>query len=161
MDRSLLRRVVAVLAIASFIAVSHSSAWAQTADLSVSMTADRLQARIGEHVVYRILVTNLGPDDATGVNLSLGSLPDQLDSVCFVCAGTAAAPEPQLLPCGIGTLASGASVESILVVRVSNTLSGPQGRLASVDSTVSSATTDPDSSNNTAEVTIKIIGTKD
>src|SRR2546425_12176098 len=99
MDRSLLRTVVGVLAIASFLTISHSSARAQTADLSVSMTADRLQARIGEHVVYRILVTNLGPNDATGVNLSLGSLPDQLGSVCFVCAGTAATPEPPFPPC--------------------------------------------------------------
>jgi uncharacterized repeat protein (TIGR01451 family) len=158
MERSLLRTIAAVFTIAGFLAIAHSSTWAQTADLAVSMSADRLQARIGEHVVYRILVTNLGPNDATGVNLSLGSLPDQLDSVCFVCgAGT---PGPELLSCSIGTLASGASVESILVVRVSNTLSGPQGRLASVDSTVSSTTTDPNGSNNTAEVTIKIIGAK-
>jgi len=56
MDRSLLRTVVGVLAIVSFLAISHSSAWAQTADLSVSMTADRLKAKIGEHIVYRILV---------------------------------------------------------------------------------------------------------
>src|SRR6266849_2678579 len=101
MVRSLLRRVVAVLAIASFLAISHWSAWAQTADLSVSMTADRLKAKIGEHVVYRILLTNLGPDAAAGVSLSV-NLGDQLDGVCFICAGT---PTLEFGPCSIGTVA--------------------------------------------------------
>jgi len=149
MDRSLLRTVVGVLAIASFLAISHSSAWAQTADLSVSMTADRLKARIGEHVVYRILVTNLGPNDATGVSL-ITNLGDQLDSVCFLCAGTSTGEAF----CSIGALASGASLEGILVVRVSH----GDNRLPSAGATVSSTTTDPDSSNNTAGVNIRIVG---
>ena len=154
MDHSLLRRVVAVLAIASFLSISQSS-WAQTADLSVSMTADRLKAKIGEHVVYRVLVTNLGPDDATGVSLSVG-LGDQLGDVCVICgAGT-----PEGVGCSIGTLASGASVESILVVRVGSTNAGPQGRLASAVVEVSSTTSDPNGSNNTADVNIMIVGAK-
>jgi uncharacterized repeat protein (TIGR01451 family) len=156
MDCSLLRRIVAVFTVAGFIAISQSS-WAQTADLSVSMTADRLKAKIGEHVVYRILLTNLGPDAAAGVSLFV-NLGDQLDGVCFICAGT---PTLEFGPCSIGTVASGASVESILVVRVSNTLSGPLGRLPSAEAQVSSTTSDPNGSNNTASVGLKIIGAKD
>jgi len=70
MDCSLLRRIVAVFTVAGFIAISQSS-WAQTADLSVSMTADRLKAKIGEHVVYRVLVT-------TSVRMT------QLESACLL-----------------------------------------------------------------------------
>jgi uncharacterized repeat protein (TIGR01451 family) len=162
--RSLGRRlglamVAVVVALVPMTAFPLASAQAQTggsADLAVVIRpigSGTPKAKVGEFASFAITATNRGPDTAVATVLSTGQ-SDQLDPVSLTCSDAAA--------CELGVdLAPGASVTATLVEQVCCFPKG-ESRSASVSAFVNSqppeATPDPDTSNNTATVVVKIIG---
>jgi len=83
---------------------------AGTADLSVSMVAEKKSLKFGDSMILTATATNNGPDVATGVTLSLG-VSDSYANFGGTC------PDGSVSSfCDIGTLASGASVTLHLTV---------------------------------------------
>jgi uncharacterized repeat protein (TIGR01451 family) len=165
--RSLGRRlglagVAVVVALIPMTAVPLATAQAQTttsADLAVTMRwigAGTPRARVGQTVNFAITATNRGPDTAVTTKLSIGT-PDQLNPISLTCSDPAA--------CGSGLdLPPGATVTATLVEQV---CCFPEGapRQATVSAFFYSqppdpaeATPDPDTSNNTATVVVRIVG---
>jgi uncharacterized repeat protein (TIGR01451 family) len=115
-----------------------------SADLSVQIAVNQSTAQVGDLVTYTIVVTNLGPDAATGVTLTDG-LPHEVafssvnDDQCDHSGGT--------LTCTLGSLAVGQPREIRLVVAVN--APGTVSNTVAVTSNMA----DPDGSNNSAGVT--------
>ena len=142
--------------IASLLLVIATLAQPATAqDLSITKLADRTRAKIGETITYYITVTNLGPGTATGVVFG-DSLPDQLNLVSFtVTQGTVI----NQTFCSVPSMQPGASVTATLLATPIDNPAQSERRFTNPSSIVESATTDPNSSNNTASVRVHITGT--
>jgi LruC domain-containing protein/uncharacterized repeat protein (TIGR01451 family) len=112
------------------------------ADLQITKTVTPNPVQAGQAVLYTITVLNAGPSDAENVEVE-DILVDEFSSVNITAAtGTSwTAPEWD-----IGDLANNESVELLIVATVKETFSGALDNTASVTST----TTDPDNSNNSA-----------
>jgi uncharacterized repeat protein (TIGR01451 family) len=109
-----------------------------SADLSVSANlAVRVVPLVGR-LTYTIKVTNLGPDVATGV---------QLTPVLPAHGKLVTAPQGCAAPCAVGTLAAGASASFTFVVNPTN------AGAYTFDATVAGARPDPNAANNSATVT--------
>ncbi len=123
-------------------AVDRSAA----ADLEVAV-AGPPSAAVGSSVTYRIAVTNLGTDDATGVVLT-GPPPSGLlfASATAPCAGG--------LPCALGNLNAGASLEVEVTFGIPGSFpgSGPIVYTAAVSAT----TADPESSNDSDSASVPL-----
>jgi uncharacterized repeat protein (TIGR01451 family) len=163
--RSLGRRlglagVAVVVALIPMTAVPLATAQAQTttsADLAVTMRwigDNKPKAQVGQTVSFAITVTNRGPDTAVNTVLSIGT-PDQLNFISLTCSDPAACTLPGL------DLPPGATVTATLVEQV---CCFPEGtsRNAAVRALVNSQppepTPDPDTSNNSATVVVRIVG---
>jgi hypothetical protein len=141
MKRRLVRAMLATLALAAALAASVPSAAAQSgADLAVTVTADRRSANAGREVTYTITVTNLGDTAATGVELFVGC-SDNLQ-----CGQVGAIP---------ATLEAGASATATMSA-IANPCGLSLTRSATVQVAVSSASVDPDLSNNSDQLTIRL-----
>ena len=119
-------------------------------DLSVTKTDSPDPVTGGENVTYSIVVTNAGPDEASGVTVT-----DTLDATAtFVSAifnqGTpcTTSGSPVVVTCVLGALASGNSAPGTIVV-TSPVVEVVSGIANSV--TVSGNEADPNSANNTAQ----------
>jgi uncharacterized repeat protein (TIGR01451 family) len=118
-------------------------------DLSLTKQADAIQVSVGAQFTYRVTVTNVGPDDATGVvvtdPLPSGVTLISLSTTQGDCTGT------DTVTCNLGALANGASAVVTLTVQAEIT-----GILVNT-ATVTSTTADFDDSNNsdTATVTVR------
>jgi uncharacterized repeat protein (TIGR01451 family) len=121
-----------------------------SADMSVTKSDGVSEVTAGDGVTYTytITVTNAGPSDASNVMLSdtwpagfsRGTLPGG-------CSNTGTGPS---FTCNLGTIAAGASVVRTVSYTVpASTAAGPQTNTV----TVSSATEDPNNTNNTASDT--------
>jgi uncharacterized repeat protein (TIGR01451 family) len=100
------------------------------ADVGVTLTAPE-SARVGANVAYRIVVTNHGPVDATGVTLS-DPLPGAATLISTsttkgTCTGTLT------VTCSLGSLSAGASATVTLTVRF--TTADVHLNTATIDST--------------------------
>jgi uncharacterized repeat protein (TIGR01451 family) len=163
--RSLGRRlgvagVAVVVALIPMTAVPLTTAQAQTttsADLAVTMRwigDNKPKVQVGQTVSFAITVTNRGPDTAVATLLSIGT-PDQLNFISLTCSDPAACTLPGL------DLPPGATVTATLVEQV---CCFPEGtsRNAAVRALVNSQppepTPDPDTSNNSATVVVRIVG---
>ncbi|MEO6689219.1 MAG: DUF11 domain-containing protein, partial [Dokdonella sp.] len=115
------------------------------ADLAV-VKSGPASVTAGTNAVYTLLVTNNGPDAATGVVLA-DPTPTGLTLVSAdgPCAGG--------FPCALGTLANGASVS------VNVTFAVPLNATAAIVNTgsVTSATPDPNGNNNSSTVTTTVV----
>ena len=142
--------------IASFLLVIATLAQPATAqDLSITKLADRTRAKIGETITYYITVTNLGPGTATGVVFG-NALPDQLNLVSFtVTQGTVI----NQTFCSVPSMDPGASVTATLLATPIDNPAQSERRFTNTSFIVESATTDPNSRNNTASVRVHITGT--
>jgi hypothetical protein len=141
MNRRVVRAMFATFALAAALAASVPSAAAQSGpDLAVTVTADRRSANAGRAVTYTITVANLGDTAATGVELFVGCF-DNLQ-----CGAVGAIP---------ATLEAGASATATMVA-IANPCGLSLTRSATVRVEVSSASVDPDLSNNSDQVTIQL-----
>lgn len=129
--------------------VAHDPKPTPNADLSITKTVDEPEPNIGGAITYSLTVTNNGPADATGVVVT-DVLPAGLT---FVSADPAAEYNSGTGVWTIGDLANGATA----LLDINATANLDAGDTSPLNSaTVSADTTDPDMSNNTAEVKVDI-----
>ena len=120
------------------------------ADLAVSMTGPEQAVITNDYFAYGVLVTNLGPADATGVVLT-NSLPPGVRLIGFEPSGLARTTYGSNEVFTLGTLTNGAFKQ--LSVRVQATNAGTW----SFPATVGSANiVDPNPANNTASTNIVV-----
>ncbi|KQC00063.1 gliding motility-associated C-terminal domain-containing protein, partial [Pedobacter sp. Hv1] len=118
---------------------------ASTANISVSKTVDNLTPTVGSNVVFSIRIANNGPSVATAVTVT-----DILPSGYTFISANAPAGTTYNSTNGlwsIGNLTNGANVVLNIIAKVNAT--GPYANTA----TVTSATTDPNPSDNSSTVT--------
>lgn len=116
------------------------------ADLSIMKSSSPNPVEAGADLTYTIVVSNAGPSSATSVAVD-DPLPTGTD---FVSADQGGVLSGGIVNWSLGTVASGASVTLSLIVHVHPTRTSPLSNTA----TVSSATVDPNASNDDAtEVT--------
>jgi uncharacterized repeat protein (TIGR01451 family) len=146
-----------ILSLITFSGNSRQAIAAQlSSDVSVTITADRDKVRLGQNVTYTVTATNLGPDAASFVDVVHG-LSDQLAVVSLTCDRGISPDGPF---CEYSSLDSGATVVSTLVATPrSDSQSHDRKATTSAHLSFETAdTVDPNSSNNAASVTIKLIG---
>ncbi len=87
----------------------------QIADLMIDKKDDPGQALVGQNVTYTIVITNAGPDDATGVTVT-DTLPSELVLASALVGQGSCAEQSGDVICNLGTINSGAQVTIALVV---------------------------------------------
>jgi uncharacterized repeat protein (TIGR01451 family) len=127
------------------------------ADLDVSMTAPST-ARNGDSLIYAVDVANLGPDAARNVvlvdNLPLGTLFEAVTATGWTCSTPPVGKAGGTVTCTIDPLAANGQVATSIGVKVK----AHSGKGVITDAAaVSSATPDPNASNNTASVQTTIV----
>jgi uncharacterized repeat protein (TIGR01451 family) len=121
------------------------------ADLSISKTADKAIALLGETLTYTIVVKNDGPNTATGVRVR-DDIPNQADlqSVSSNCV------KADPVECDLGDIASGASATATITVKPKE-----KGHITNTAAVTSSTDEDdPDSADRTASVTTDYVALK-
>ncbi|MBE2900270.1 hypothetical protein DNK57_05545 [Methanothermobacter thermautotrophicus] len=116
------------------------------ADLAINKTANQTTVDYLDTVKFTLTVRNLGPDNATGVNVT-----DQLPSGLELLGYSASQGTYDNGVWSVGDLASGAIATLDIIARVT----GSNVTIVNV-ANVSSSTHDQDSSNNVANVTLKV-----
>jgi uncharacterized repeat protein (TIGR01451 family) len=133
--------------------VPAASAQEPSADLAITKAADQTRAKIGENITFTITVTNLGPDTATGIYFG-DSIPDPLNFVSSSCdQGTA-----YWGLCRVDSLAIG---ESATITVVTTPITNPaqsERKFTNTAFIAESATFDPNPENNTASLSLHIVG---
>ena len=156
--RSILRLAALVLAGLSVPLAVATAAPAPGGVSDVSITIAYVghgpaKAKVGQDVRLNVTVTNLGSATATGVELMSGGT-DHFDPVSITVPGVTPGDAGDLK---VGDLASGASISATVVLRV---VAFPVGesRSASVGVRVSTWSDDANEDNNSASVSVRIIG---
>jgi len=123
------------------------------ADLQISKSASPSPATAGGDLFYSITVTNNGPAPANNVTV-VDTLPTGVTFVANTDSCVSTAPPPGEFTCSLGTIASGASKNFTLQVKIASNITVPGGPTSITNTAVVSADEeDPDTSNNTASVT--------
>jgi uncharacterized repeat protein (TIGR01451 family) len=143
-DRATLRRLLVIPAFFLFFAYGAA---AQSADLVVTKDGPAI-ASAGSNVTYTITVSNLGPDDATTLQLD-DNLPAGMTFVSLVAPGTWACTDPGagntgLVQCTNPTLTAGSTDTFTLVTNIAALT--PSGTFFTNVATITSDF-DPDSEN--------------
>ena len=139
--------VIAMLAVG----LSADLAVAQgAADLQIAKIADKRTVKIGETVTYTITLTNLGPDVATDIVFG-DPIPDQLNLVSSTCGNVSAF-------CTVASLDRGASVTLAVVATPIANLAHSERRVTNSAFIEESSSTDPNTANDVASVTIRVVG---
>jgi uncharacterized repeat protein (TIGR01451 family) len=121
-------------------AASDADALAPQADLRVTQTDTPDPVAVGSFLRYRVVVTNTGPSNATGVTLT-DVLPG---SVAFASATGSCAELSSTVTCDLGSIAKGASRTTDIYV-----VPGAHGYIGNTAS-VTGSEPDPDGANNTS-----------
>jgi uncharacterized repeat protein (TIGR01451 family) len=124
-------------------------ALAAVADLSVSMSAAPSPVTVNDLLTYTATVANLGPGAASAVSLAI-ALPSNATFVSSDPPAPTCTASSGTLTCGLGTLASGGS--SVVSIVVRPLTSG----VATAQSSVGAAVTDPNTANNNASATATV-----
>ena len=127
------------------------------ADLSITIVPDKSRVKVGENITYTVTVTNLGPDAALSVGVTHG-LADQLNFVSSTCDGAISADGPF---CEYSILQPGQSAVSTLIATPNPSLQNHDRNALTATATTAFQTTDtvdPNSGNNWASVTVRLIG---
>jgi uncharacterized repeat protein (TIGR01451 family) len=116
------------------------------ADLTLALAANPHPVQVGKILTYTLTISNAGPSDATDVTLS-NQLPASVSLISVQpsqgsCKGTT------VLTCSLGTMISGA--DASIEIQVIPSQAGQITDTASV----TNSTGDPDSSNNSASITV-------
>ncbi len=118
------------------------------ADLQLSMTAQPATINAQDNITYTITVNNLGPSDATAVQVT-DNLPSNM--VAFVSATGGVTPSGNVLTFNpIASIASGGSVQ------LDVTITGPAAGSVSNTASVASAVGDPVPANNSTTLILPI-----
>ena len=129
-------------------------------DLSVTITADKDKVKPGETITFTVTATNLGPAAAPLMDVS-HSLPDQLQFISLTC--DRGVSNDGIL-CEYLSLEPGGTVVSTLVAtRFTGTSGMMRSKKVATTAGVNletTATVDPNGSNNTATVMTKLNGGK-
>lgn len=147
-----MRGVGAILALLSFaLQPAAASAAEDPADLRITKADDPDPVGAGTLLHYVLRVTNDGPDPAADVTVMDTLPPDVVFHDVATSQGTCAATPPEIV-CELGGLARGESATVRIWVVPTR-----QGTITDT-ATVTSATTDPDLSDNTATQTTTVSG---
>jgi uncharacterized repeat protein (TIGR01451 family) len=129
------------------------SAAQDTADLALTKEVDKKHAKIGENMTFTITLTNLGPSTATDVTFG-DPVPDPLNLVSIACSQGVAVGSS----CEVGSVASGVSVTATLVLTPITNPARSERKFTNTAFISESATTDPNSGNNSATLDLHIVG---
>jgi uncharacterized repeat protein (TIGR01451 family) len=133
--------------------VPAASAQEPSADLAITKAADQTRAKIGEAITFTITVTNLGPDTATGIYFG-DSIPDPLNFVSSSCdRGTA-----YWGLCRVDSLAAGESATITLVTTPITNPAKSERKFTNLAYIAEATTFDPNPDNNTASLSLHIVG---
>jgi uncharacterized repeat protein (TIGR01451 family) len=121
-----------------------------SADLGVTKTSDALVYKPSSQVKYQITVVNNGPSKALNVVIT-DNLPDLKQAIYNSDTGGCVKSAPRILVCNLGDMAVGQSKTFFVYV----TIKGSKGSVSNT-ATVSSATSDPVSTNNSSTRTVTI-----
>ncbi|HJQ98866.1 MAG TPA: DUF11 domain-containing protein [Candidatus Polarisedimenticolaceae bacterium] len=122
-----------------------------SADLAIAKSATPNPVVAGNNLTYTITISNAGPSPANNVVVT-DTIPGQTSVVSvtpgagFQCQGGIPGNPAQPLTCALGALASGASTNITVVVKVNASV--PTGSILVNNASVSSAAPDPNNSNN-------------
>ena len=124
----------------------------QAADLAVAMTATPAKVKRGATVTYSTVVSNIGPNTASGATLAQG-LPTGMSvtSVTSSLGSCSVSGSPARVSCTIGSLAAGGTA----TVTVKVTVTASKGSLAST-ALAQTSTWDLDGGNNSASATVVV-----
>ncbi len=148
--------ILSLLATMASSAPEHSQNTQAGTDVSLSMSADRNTVRTGQNVTYTVTMTNLGPADATFVDVAI-DIPDGLQLVSITCDQGISPDGPF---CEYSSLPAGVSVVSTLVA-TPQPASLLRGRVVTASASVlfeNADAFDPNTGNNTASVKTKLTG---
>ena len=120
-----------------------------TADVSIAKTLAPGSLVAGETVTFNLVVSNSGPDSASGVTVT-DTLPAQLSFVSATSTAGSCDSGPITITCNLGTLAPSGSATVTIVARMVAT--GPTTNTANV----AAGTADPDSADNASSVAFAI-----
>jgi uncharacterized repeat protein (TIGR01451 family) len=154
-----MRNQLAVLAFSAAVFTSVTAA-AQTADLVISKSGTE-SASAGDTIAYSIFVFNNGPDNASNATMSdplpAGTTFVSLDASddTFTC-NTPAVGSGGTVTCTAVTMPVEGTVRFTLSVKTSS--SAPSGSIINT-ATITSATPDPNTSDNSSSVSTGIVGT--
>ena len=162
--RRLIVHLIGILPLILSLGTSTAARAATAAsDISIILTPNHSQAKVGQTITYTATMTNHGPDDALFVDVGFG-LPDQLNLVSMTCDRGISPDTPF---CEYSTLAAGETVVSTLVA-TPNPSALSHDRKVTVTASVSfevdctfdpaNCTVDPNTGNNLALVSTKLIG---
>ncbi len=134
------------------------------ANLSITKTRSPNPVVAGTNLTYILTASNAGPSPATNVVVT-DTLPAQVSVVSvtpgggFSCSGGIPGNPAQPLICTVGTLGNAASAIITVVVKVNP--STPDGTILINNAAISSATNDPDNSNNVATANAPVVAQAD
>jgi uncharacterized repeat protein (TIGR01451 family) len=120
------------------------------ADLALVKTASPTSVTAGGQVTYTLLVTNNGPDDASGVTVS-----DPLPAGETLVSAVPSQGSCSATSCQLGTIADGGQAQILLTADVGTTAGGTITNTASVVA----STPDPNMANNTSSAAVTVTPT--
>ncbi|MBT8248664.1 MAG: DUF11 domain-containing protein [Acidimicrobiia bacterium] len=143
-----LRAPVMVALIVMLAAASPAGAQTLGADLIITVSDGDVAVERGDTLTYTVVVGNNGPDAAENVKV-LNALPDGTSYLGSDASAGTCGETGGIVMCDLGTIESGAAARILVSVLINEI---PD---ATIENTyvVSSSTTDPDPTNNTAEET--------
>jgi len=121
----------------------------ESADLSVTKTPDTSAVSPGDTVTYTLNIANAGPSDSVSAVLQ-DNIPTELDNVQFSLNGTDW--NPWVSPYSLGNLVAGSNQ----TIYIRGIVSAGATNFVANTALITSSTSDPDPSNNTAISTIPI-----
>lgn len=152
---SILGVLCLIATVASSAPVTRSQTSEATNDVSVRLSEDHDTLRVGQEIAYTAIATNLGPDNATFVDIEF-KLPGELKIVSISCDQGVSADGAF---CEYSSLPAGSAVVSVLVATpdIITRLHSAFLRTSASALFENTGVIDPNLSNNTASVRTRLL----